>query len=138
MGRLTSAATLRGASWVSSLPLVAEFWRELLKEFFDSYRPELHYMRGPGPRWRERHEATSLRRIRQAHLPTAGCTRGPLAFDAAARAAGPPPGRPRFMPRGLHPLRTSSASDHALDHVNATPCACQHRGFSIRLTEFRS
>jgi len=22
---------------------------------FDSYRPELHYMRGPGPRWREKH-----------------------------------------------------------------------------------
>jgi len=22
-----------------------------------SYRPELHYMRGPGPRWREKHEA---------------------------------------------------------------------------------
>ncbi len=22
---------------------------------FDPYRPELHYMRGPGPKWRERH-----------------------------------------------------------------------------------
>jgi hypothetical protein len=22
---------------------------------FDSYRPELHYMRGPGPRWRQKH-----------------------------------------------------------------------------------
>jgi hypothetical protein len=22
---------------------------------FDSYRPELHYMRGPGPKWREKH-----------------------------------------------------------------------------------
>jgi hypothetical protein len=21
----------------------------------NSYRPELHYMRGPGPKWRERH-----------------------------------------------------------------------------------
>jgi hypothetical protein len=25
------------------------------REIFDSYRPELHYMRGPGPRWREKH-----------------------------------------------------------------------------------
>jgi len=28
--------------------------RELLQSFalpFDSYRPELHYMRGPGPKW---------------------------------------------------------------------------------------
>ena len=23
---------------------------------FDLYRPELHYMRGPGPRWRAKHE----------------------------------------------------------------------------------
>ena len=23
----------------------------------DSYRPELHYMRGPGPKWRERHQS---------------------------------------------------------------------------------
>jgi hypothetical protein len=22
---------------------------------FDSYRPELHYMRGPGLKWREKH-----------------------------------------------------------------------------------
>jgi hypothetical protein len=22
------------------------------KELFDPYRPELHYMRGPGPKWR--------------------------------------------------------------------------------------
>jgi len=29
-------------------------FRELLRAFarpFDSYRPELHYMRGPGPKW---------------------------------------------------------------------------------------
>jgi hypothetical protein len=23
---------------------------------FDPYRPELHYMRGPGPKWREEHK----------------------------------------------------------------------------------
>jgi hypothetical protein len=23
---------------------------------FDTYRPELHYMRGPGPKWRAKHE----------------------------------------------------------------------------------
>ena len=26
----------------------------LMKRLFDPYRPELHYMRGPGPKWRER------------------------------------------------------------------------------------
>jgi hypothetical protein len=33
------------------------FWRELTREFHDPYRPELHYMRGPGPKWREAHGA---------------------------------------------------------------------------------
>jgi hypothetical protein len=27
----------------------------LAKDLFDPYRPELHYMRGPGPRWRAKH-----------------------------------------------------------------------------------
>jgi hypothetical protein len=30
-------------------------WRRVTKELFGSYRPELHYMRGPGPKWREKH-----------------------------------------------------------------------------------
>jgi hypothetical protein len=34
---------------------LAAFWRELVKELFDPYRPELHYMRGPGPKWCEKH-----------------------------------------------------------------------------------
>ena len=29
--------------------------REFLKGILDPYRPELHYMRGPGPKWREKH-----------------------------------------------------------------------------------
>ena len=27
----------------------------------DSYRPELHYMRGPGPKWRAKHQALAKR-----------------------------------------------------------------------------
>ena len=27
----------------------------LLRTIFNHYRPELHYMRGPGPKWLERH-----------------------------------------------------------------------------------
>ena len=30
-------------------------WRGLMKDLFDPYRPELHYMRGPGPKWQEKH-----------------------------------------------------------------------------------
>jgi hypothetical protein len=29
-------------------------WRTLMAAVFDPYRPEQHYMRGPGPRSRER------------------------------------------------------------------------------------
>jgi len=34
---------------------IASLWRSLKKDIFDTYRPELHYMRGPGPRWRAKH-----------------------------------------------------------------------------------
>lgn len=27
----------------------------LVRALTDAYRPELHYMRGPGPKWREKH-----------------------------------------------------------------------------------
>jgi hypothetical protein len=37
---------------------LAGIWRKLVKELFDSYHPELHYMRGPGPKWREKHGVT--------------------------------------------------------------------------------
>jgi hypothetical protein len=28
---------------------LADFWRDLVKTIFNTYRPERHYMRGPGP-----------------------------------------------------------------------------------------
>jgi hypothetical protein len=31
-------------------------WQALTKALFDDYRPELHYMRGPGPKWHEKHD----------------------------------------------------------------------------------
>jgi hypothetical protein len=37
---------------------LAAIWRTLAKEFSDPYRPELHYMRGPGPKWRAKHGQT--------------------------------------------------------------------------------
>ena len=35
------------------------FWRQFFLRAFDPYRPELHYMRGPGPAWRAKHQALS-------------------------------------------------------------------------------
>ena len=40
-----------------SLDAVARRWRWLSTNLSDPYRPELHYMRGPGPKWREKHTA---------------------------------------------------------------------------------
>ena len=33
---------------------LGDFWRSMAKGLFDAYRPEQHYMRGPGPRCREK------------------------------------------------------------------------------------
>ena len=50
------------AGRMPTFPIAAGLWRDLLKGFFDPYRPELHYMRGPGPKWRERHGVPDAKR----------------------------------------------------------------------------
>ncbi len=55
MGRAISAIS---GSAVALLPfsglrdVLSAFWQELSR---DGYRPELHYMRGPGPAWHAKH-----------------------------------------------------------------------------------
>jgi len=39
---------------VSFRRVFADFWRAVGDEF-GGYHPERHYMRGPGPKWREMH-----------------------------------------------------------------------------------
>jgi len=102
------AAGFGREAWAASFPLVAELWRELLKAFVTSYRPELHYMRGPGPRWREKHATASphgaapaggesLARTLETNAP------GMFASRPGAPAAGRPP-RPAALPStGLVP-----------------------------------
>ena len=34
---------------------VADLWRTVTSDLFDTYHPERHYMRGPGPKWRAKH-----------------------------------------------------------------------------------
>jgi hypothetical protein len=36
------------------LAAVIAIWRRLKTGICDPYRPELHYMRGPGPKWHEK------------------------------------------------------------------------------------
>ncbi len=42
--------------------VVARLWRKVMQDLLDPYRPELHYMRGPGPKWREKHAYAVIRR----------------------------------------------------------------------------
>ena len=34
--------------------------RSLLRGLTESYRPERHYMRGPGPKWHAKHDSPGL------------------------------------------------------------------------------
>ena len=36
---------------------LGDYIRGLIDGLFDTYRPELHYMRGPGPKWHAKHDA---------------------------------------------------------------------------------
>jgi hypothetical protein len=38
---------------------IRSFWRQFFARAFDPYRPELHYMRGPGPACRAKQTALS-------------------------------------------------------------------------------
>jgi hypothetical protein len=55
---LSSAANSRdGRS--SLFTEIRTFWRQFFARAFNPYRPELHYMRGPGPAWRAKQVASS-------------------------------------------------------------------------------
>ena len=41
--------------WAIDFVALAKICRRVKSEIFDFYRPELHYMRGPGPKWREKY-----------------------------------------------------------------------------------
>jgi hypothetical protein len=48
----SEAADARQAGLIDE---IKEFWRQFFVQAFSPYRPELHYMRGPGPAWRAKH-----------------------------------------------------------------------------------
>lgn len=48
-----SGLARKAAETVSEFASVVQ---NLLLGVRDSYRPELHYMRGPGPKWRAKHQ----------------------------------------------------------------------------------
>lgn len=46
---------------------VAQAWQQLHCTLFDDYRPELHYMRGPGPKSREKNGIPTADRSSAVH-----------------------------------------------------------------------
>ena len=47
-----SAAALLPRPFAGIGHAFAGLWRDATRHLFNDYRPELHYMRGPGPAWR--------------------------------------------------------------------------------------
>ena len=56
--RIMDATALSGfaGKTAESATALASMIRNLIMDVRDSYRPELHYMRGPGPKWRVKHQ----------------------------------------------------------------------------------
>lgn len=52
-----SAAALLPRPLAGLGSIFARIWRELTRDATRPYRPELHYMRGPGPAWRAKNVA---------------------------------------------------------------------------------
>ncbi len=43
------------APWGPGSAILAGWLRRVVKDIVRPYRPERHYMRGPGPKWHEKH-----------------------------------------------------------------------------------
>jgi hypothetical protein len=52
MGKTVPNVSRKGRNLVAELVDMAH---DLARSLFDPYRPELHYMRGPGPKWHAKH-----------------------------------------------------------------------------------
>jgi len=62
MATIASASPAPAAGSVRVERPLAEFrafWHAFFAKAFNPYRPELHYMRGPGPAWRAKHLRSS-------------------------------------------------------------------------------
>jgi hypothetical protein len=44
------------------------FWRQFFAKAFNPYRPELHYMRGPGPAWHAKYGAEASFRLKSGDI----------------------------------------------------------------------
>jgi hypothetical protein len=71
MATITStsiSASSAGYPGQASLAGFKAFWRQFFARAFDPYRPELHYMRGPGPAWHAKHGTAAAFRVKSGDL----------------------------------------------------------------------
>jgi hypothetical protein len=71
MAAITStsiSASSAGHPGQASLAGFKAFWRQFFARAFDPYRPELHYMRGPGPAWHAKHGTAATFRVKSGDL----------------------------------------------------------------------
>jgi hypothetical protein len=59
-GALTHKAITTAPS--RAVVFCTERWRQFRSAFAGHYRPEQHYMRGPGPKWRATHRPNAVTR----------------------------------------------------------------------------
>jgi hypothetical protein len=56
MGRALATAAHGSSGFLPRIGTAfLKFWFEAAAIMFGGYRPEKHYMRGPGPAWRKKH-----------------------------------------------------------------------------------
>jgi hypothetical protein len=60
-------AARRSGPWAAGD--IGELLRSLARALFDPYRPELHYMRGPGPKWHAKYDRPIQTEAAVAALP---------------------------------------------------------------------
>jgi hypothetical protein len=60
--QLANIAYVLALAIAKACTAVANAWWTAMGDHSDRYRPEAHYMRGPGPKWRAKHAPVSARR----------------------------------------------------------------------------
>jgi hypothetical protein len=53
----TAQLARKAAPLARGVGLIAALWRKVTRNLGGGYQPERHYMRGPGPKWREHNPA---------------------------------------------------------------------------------
>jgi hypothetical protein len=90
MIRATTAVFRRAArrkeAWAAAD--IGELLHSLARALFDPYRPELHYMRGPGPKWQAKYGRANQSEAAVAAPPlTPALPSDPLAAPVLVRCA---------------------------------------------------